>query len=340
MTAVSATVQKPLEVPVEAISASPAALAGPDFVIAEAASPLAVAIALATIYIIWGSAFLAIRIAIEDFPPFLMSGLRYLFAGCVLYAFMWLRGAESPRRNEWLAAAGAGVFLVATANGGLVFAEQWVTSGLAAMGFATAPLWAVLFAAFWERWPNRGEWIGLGLGFLGVVLLNLESDLSASPIGAVALMISAMGWGFGSIVSRRMPLPIGLMGSAAMMVAGGLMLTLLGLARGERLYHVPAIQSSLAFAYLSIFSSLIGFSAYNFLLRHTRPAVFTSHAYTNPVIAVVLGAIFEHERFNRLECLAILMTVAALFFLTVERHRSPAVSSVAGSEAIAPEPEP
>jgi drug/metabolite transporter (DMT)-like permease len=332
-------VQKPLEAPLESTSASPAALARPDSVTPEAASPLALGIALATIYVIWGSAFLAIRIAIEDFPPFLMSGLRYSFAGCALYAFMWLRGAESPRRHEWLAAAGVGLFLVVTANGGLVFAEQWVTSGLAARGFATAPLWAVLFAAFWERWPTRAEWIGLGLGFLGVVLLNLETDLSASPIGAVALMISAMGWAFGSIASRRVSLPVGLMGSAAMMICGGLMLTVFGLAVGERLNHIPAPQSMLAFAYLSIFSSLIGFSAYNFLLRHTRPAVFTSHAYTNPVIAVVLGALFERERFNWLECLAIAMTIAALFF-TVQRQRSSELSSVLVAEALASEPEP
>ncbi len=331
--------QKPLAAPLESTSGASALPPGAAAVAPESASTVALAIALATIYVIWGSAFLAIRIAIEDFPPFLMSGLRYWFAGCVLYAFMWLRGAESPRRHEWLAAAGAGAFLVVTANGALVFAEQWISSGLAAMGFATAPLWAVLFAAFWERWPTRAEWIGLGFGFLGVVMLNLETDLSASPIGGVALMISATGWAFGSIVSRRVSLPVGLMGSAAMMISGGLMLTVLGFAVGERLTHVPAPRSMLAFAYLAIFSSLIGFSAYNFLLRHTRPAVFTSHAYTNPVIAVVLGAIFEHERFNRLECLAIVMTIAALFF-TVQSQRSSEFSSVPAANAIAVEPEP
>lgn len=305
----------------------------------ETASTLALVTALLTIYTIWGSAFLAIRIALEGFPPFLMSGLRYLFAGCVLYTFMWLRGAKSPRPHEWLAATGAGVFLIMMANGGLVFAEQWISSGLAAMGFATAPLWAVLFAAFWERWPTRGEWIGLGLGFLGVVLLNLETDLSASPIGAVVLMISAMGWGVGSIVSRRVSLPVGLMGSAAMMISGGLMLTVFGWAVGERLSSVPAMRPILAFGYLSIFSSLIGFSAYNFLLRHTRPAVFTSHAYTNPAIAVALGVIFEHERLNRLECLAIAMTIGALFF-TVRKQQLSESATVSVVDPIATEPEP
>lgn len=329
--------QKPLEAPLASTSAGPSA---PDISIPfvrETASPVSIAIALATIYIIWGSSFLAIRIAISDFPPFLMSGMRYSIAGFVLYAFMWMRGAESPRMREWLAATAAGLFLVVTANGGLVFAEQWVTSGLAAMGFATAPMWAVLFAAFWERWPTRIEWASLGLGFLGVVILNLETDLSASPLGAIALMISAMGWGGGSIVSRRVPLPVGLMGSAATMISGGLILTVFGFAIGERLDHVPATPSGLAFAYLAIFSSLIGFSAYNFLLRHTQPAVFTSHAYTNPVIAVALGAIVEHEHFNRLECVAMAMTVAALFCLTLQRQRSP--QTIAG-ETLATEPEP
>jgi len=266
-----------------------------------------------------------------------MSGMRYSIAGIALYAFMWMRGAETPRLREWLAATAAGLFLVVTANGGLVFAEQWVTSGLAAMGFATAPMWAVLFAAFWERWPTRIEWASLGLGFLGVVILNLETDLSASPMGAIALMISAMGWGGGSIISRRVPLPVGLMGSAATMISGGLILTVFGFAIGERLNHVPATPSALAFAYLAIFSSLIGFSAYNFLLRHTRPAVFTSHAYTNPVIAVALGAIVEHERFNRLEAVAMAMTVAALFCLTLQRLHSP---QTIAAETLATEPEP
>ncbi len=312
--------QRPLEVQLEAEPAGPTILVGSESVAPETASPLAIAVALGTIYLIWGSSFLGIRIAIEDFPPFLMSGLRYLFAGGVLYVFVLLRGEQSPNLREWLAATWIGIFLILVANGALVFAEQWVTSGLAAMGFATAPLWAVLFAAFWERWPTRPEWLGLGLGFLGVMLLNLETDLAASPLGCLLLILSAIGWAFGSVISRRTPVPVGLMGTAAVMLTGGLLLTLLGLVAGERLTHVPALPSSLAFVYLAIFSSLVGFSAYSFLLRHTRPAVFTSHAYTNPVVAVALGAVFEHERFNRLEFLAIAMTIGALFF-TVRKQQ-------------------
>jgi len=326
-------VQKPLE----STSIDPSGLDNSIPFVRETASPVSIGIALVTIYIIWGSSFLAIRLAIEDFPPFLMSGLRYSFAGFALLGFLLLRGTESPRPRQWLAAAIAGMFLVVTANGGLVFAEQTVTSGLAAMGFATAPMWAVLIAAFWERWPTRIEWISLGFGFLGVVLLNLETDLSATPIGAIVLMISAMGWGFGSIISRRVSLPVGLMGSAATMICGGMTLTVFGFAVGERLDHVPATQSLLAFGYLATFSSLIGFSAYNFLLRHTRPAVFTSHAYTNPVIAVALGALIEHEHFNWIECVAMAMTIAALFCLTLQRQKeSPSVVS----ETLATEPEP
>ncbi len=307
-------------------------MVGSEPVTPETATPLAIAVALGAIYLIWGSSFLGIRIAIEDFPPFLMSGLRYLFAGVVLYVYMWLRGAESPRPREWLASAGVAIFLILVANGGVVLAEQWVTSGLAAMGFATAPLWAVLFAAFWERWPNRAEWMGLGLGFVGVALLNLETELAASPTGALVLLLSAMGWAFGSVISRRISMPVGPMGTAALMLTGGLMLTLLGLVVGERLTHVPALPSSLAFLYLTIFSSLVGFTAYNFLLRHTRPAVFTSHAYTNPVVAVALGVAFEHERFNRLEFLAMAITIAALFFLAARQERASELSSAPASE--------
>ncbi|HTY55780.1 MAG TPA: drug/metabolite exporter YedA [Candidatus Binataceae bacterium] len=326
-----------MQKPLESTPANPPALEGEVPFIPETATPLSIGIALATIYIIWGSSFLAIRLAIADFPPFLMSGTRYMIAGVILYAFVWLRSGETPRLREWIAAFIAGLFLVVTANGGLVFAEQTVTSGLAAMGFATAPMWAVLIAAFWERWPTRAEWISLGFGFAGVVMLNLETDLSASPLGAIVLMISAMGWGFGSIISRRVSLPVGLMGSAATMLCGGLTLTLFGFAVGERLNHFPALESALAFGYLSIFSSLIGFSAYNFLMRNTRPAVFTSHAYTNPVVAVALGAVVEHERFNWLECVAMAMTVAALFCLTLQKQRA---SGTVVTETLATEPEP
>src|SRR6266496_1338813 len=142
---------------------------------------LAIVFSLFSLYLIWGSTYLGMRIALEGFPPFLLSGIRFLIAGGILYAVLRLRGVPSPGRKEWAAAIVLGALLLVGGNGGVVFAEQWVASGLAALGIAVVPLWAALFFGLWGRWPRRLEWLGLGLGFTGVVFLNLENGLRAAP---------------------------------------------------------------------------------------------------------------------------------------------------------------
>src|SRR5215472_9988655 len=159
---------------------------------------LALVFSLFSLYLIWGSTYLGMRIALEGFPPFLLAGVRFLIAGSILYGVLRLRGVPSPGRKEWAAALVLGALLLVGGNGGVVFAEQWVASGLAALGIAAVPLWAALFFGLWGRWPRRLEWLGLGLGFAGVVLLNLENGLRAAPIGALALIIAPMCWAFGS----------------------------------------------------------------------------------------------------------------------------------------------
>src|SRR3954465_11006704 len=151
---------------------------------------LSVWIALIIIYTVWGSTYLAIRIGLEGFPPFLMAGARFVVAGALMYVYFRVRGVPNPTRKEWGASAIVGLLLLLGGNGMVTFAEQWVASGVAALAVATVPIFAALFAGLWGRWPSGREWLGLGVGFAGVILLNLEGDMRASPIGALALFFA------------------------------------------------------------------------------------------------------------------------------------------------------
>ena len=276
-----------------------------------------VVLALLSVYVVWGSTYLAIRIALEGFPPFLMAGVRFLLAGGVLYLVLRLRGAPSPRRGQWGSAALVGGLLLLGGNGGVVMAEQWVASGLTALGVATVALWSAIFAGLWGQWPRRLEWVGLAVGFAGVALLNLEGNLRASPAGAAALLVATMSWALGSMWSRHLDLPAGLMASAAQMLAGGGLLLLASVAIGEKMPRAVAARPLLALAYLVVFGSWVGFSAYLYLLRRVRPAVATSYAYVNPVIAMALGVAVAGERVTLTEWVAMPVILGGVALVVV-----------------------
>ncbi len=283
---------------------------------------LAVAVALAVLYLVWGSTFLAIRIALEGFPPFLMGGLRFLLAGGVLYAVLRGRGAPAPAAAEWRSAALVGALLLAGGNGGVAYAEQWVASGLAALVIATTPIWASLFAGLWGRWPGRLEWLGLVLGLAGVALLNAGSDLRAHPAGAIALLLAATTWAFGSVWSRQLSLPSGMMASAAQMLAGGTFMCLVSLLLGERpVWPLPG-RAIAAFGYLVVAGSLVGFSTFTYLLHRVRPALATSYAYVNPLVAVSLGAGVAGEPLTGSVVAAMLLTLAGVALIVLARKRT------------------
>ncbi len=271
---------------------------------------LGVVLALLSLYLIWGSTYLGIRIAIESIPPYLMIGVRFVVAGGILYLILRMRGVPAPTRSQWVGSAAVGVLLIGGGMGGVATAEQWVPSSVAAVCLATSPLWISLFAGLWGRWPVRAEWLGLALGFVGVVLLNLGSGLWTNPTGAILLLIAPICWSFGSAWSHHLQLPAGLMASAAQMLTGGVFVSLLGLMLGQRITGLPSMQSLLALLYLITFGSLIAFSVYVFLLHSLRPALATSYAYVNPVVAVMLGVIFAGERIT-------LMTVVAMVVILV-----------------------
>ena len=263
-------------------------------------SALAIALALTAVYVIWGSTYLGIRFALEGgWPPLLaVSGGRMLFAGALMYTVLRWRGVPAPTRAQWPSLAAMGVLMMLLGNGMVVLAEQHVSSGLAAIAIASMPLWMGLFGAMSGRPPSRGEWLGIGIGLIGVVWLNAGSSLSSTPRGLILLLIAPIAWAFGSRWSRGRDLPSPFMAAAGQMLCGGVMLVLLGLAMGERLPIAPTTHGSVALIYLAIFGSIGGFGAYVWLLNHVRPALASSYAYINPPIAVLLGAAFGGERFG------------------------------------------
>ena len=282
-------------------------------------------LALAAVYLIWGSTYLAIRFALEGgFPPFLLGGVRFVIAGSLMFAFLRWRGAVMPTRAQWGNAAVMGVLLLLFGNGMVNLAETTVSSGLAAVAVASAPLWMGVFAALRGQHPSRIEWIGLGIGFLGVVWLNADSSLSASRIGMIALLVATLAWSFGSIWSRGRDLPSPFMASAAQMLCGGVAMCIVGAVSGERFHGMPTAQGLAAFAYLIAFGSIVGFSAYIWLLHHVRPALAGSYAYVNPAIAVMLGAWLAGERFGMHELLAMGVILLGVVAITLAKARKPA----------------
>ncbi|MBX3083716.1 MAG: drug/metabolite exporter YedA [Anaerolineae bacterium] len=263
---------------------------------APSRTPLWIGLSLLATYVIWGSTYFAIRIGLESFPPFLMIGLRFTVAGSVLYAVLRWQGSPAPTRGQWGRAGIVGACLIGGGMAMSAFAGQYIASALVALIVTTSPLWTALFAGLWGEWPSRQEWIGLVLGLIGTGLLSAGGDTSATLFGIVLVIAAAAAWGLGSAWSRQLDLPDGLMATAAQMLIGGVIVLAVSLVRGERLTAAPTLGPLLALVYLITFGSLIAFSAYNYLLKHVRPALAASNSYVNPVIALGLGVGFAGEQ--------------------------------------------
>jgi len=278
-------------------------------------------IALIAVYLSWGSTYLAIKIALTELPPLFMMGIRFFLFGVGFYAYLLLRGAPNPGRGEWLRSAVIGTFLMLGGSAGVAYAEQWVDSGLAALVIATTPLWTVLFAGIWKRWPNSLEWAGLLIGLVGIVVLNFEGDLRASPLGAILLVLAAMSWAFGSAWSQNLKLPRGMMAGAAQMITGGAVVLLVSALWGERIVEMPSWKPVTAVLYLGIFGSLVGFTAYTYLLSRVRPALATSYAYVNPVIAVTLGIAIAGERITMIGVIAMAIIIVGVVLVAFGQRK-------------------
>ena len=286
------------------------------------ASPrVLVPLALIALYLIWGSTYLAIRFALASYPPFLMAGVRFLCAGAAMFAFLRWRGMAAPTRAQWINAAATGTLLLGFGNGLVCYAEQHVASGLAAVAVAAMPLFAAVFGGLYGLWPQRMEWLGLGVGFAGVILLNLGGGMAGAPIGAIALIVAAIAWAFGSVWSKHRNMPPAAMNTAAQMLTGGGVLFVGSLALGERFPAAPTMSATLALAYLGVMGSIVAFSAYMYLLHTVRPALATSYAYVNPPVAVLIGALIGGETVHAFDLVAMAVILAGVALIALARER-------------------
>lgn len=281
--------------------------------------------ALAAVYVIWGSTYLAMRVAVEALPPFMMASVRFVLVGTVLLGFLRWRGSPWPSLKEWGWSLPVGALMFVTGNGTVAFAEKHISSGVAAIVCGTMPLWAAaLGPLFGERATSR-EWGGLCLGFLGVALLGFGGELRAEPLHAAILFIAPISWAAGSLLARRLPLAKGLMSAATQMITGGFVMALVSLALREQVPSAIPLRAALSWIYLCVFGSLIAYSAYTYLLRATRPAVATSYSYVNPVIAVVMGVLLGNESAGAEVLLSVALIVAATAMVVL--GRTPATPS-------------
>jgi drug/metabolite transporter (DMT)-like permease len=298
----------------------------------------AIWLALGTVYVVWGSTYLAIAVAVETLPPFLMSSARFLVAGVVLYAWARRRGAAAPTPRQWLGSAAVGFALLLVGNGGIAWAEQRVGSGVAALIVATTPLWIALLdrICFGARLSARA-FLGVLAGLAGVGLLVGGGPIDV--LGSAVVLLGALAWAAGSIGARHPSLPKQPSLAAGMqMITGAVLLAIAGASAGEvGRVHVEQISPSsvLAFAYLVVVGSLIAYTAYAWLLRSPAPAVLVgTYAYVNPVVAVALGAVFLQEPLSGWTPAAAVAILAAVL-LSLDRRR-PSGSLAAGI----PEPAP
>jgi len=294
-------------------------------------------VAFASIYIIWGSTYLGIRVAVETIPPFLMGAGRFILAGSVLLFLVQRGSATWPTARQWRDNAVIGTFLLLGGNGFVSWAEQTLPSGLTALIIGIQPVFMVLTEWFWPggHRPTRTTFVGLFLGFVGIVFLTApweSTTTSGVNLPAVFLVLLACAsWAFGSIWSRHVKNPAPpFQASALQMLGGSAALFLGGVVHGElSKFHLSAMsgQSVGAFFYLAFVGSLVGFSTFVWLMKHTTPARVSTYAYVNPVVAVFLGWLILHEPITTRTVMAAAIIVTAVVIITTQKSRKPAVSA-------------
>ena len=305
---------------------SPAASAPP--------SRTALVLAFAAIYVIWGSTYLGIRVAVESMPPFLMAAARFLIAGALLFSWLKLRGAPWPTAYQWRVNAVIGTFLLLGGNGAVVWAEQYVPSGLTALLIGVGPLFIVLTEWAWPGGtrPGANTLAALLLGFAGVTWLAAPWENTAHGGlhlgGVAAILLGCVCWGIGSIYSRHAKHGADpLLASSLQMLGGAAALLLVAVPHGDfAALDLPAIPLRAwgAFVYLIAMGSLVGFSTFVWLMKHSTPARVSTYAYVNPVVAVFLGWLLLHEPIGPRTLVASAIIIAAVVIITVQKAKSAA----------------
>ena len=298
-------------------------------------------LAFGIIYFVWGSTFLAIRVGVREVPPLVLASMRFFVAGGVLFGWMRLSGTPSPSRREWLAASVLAVCIFVVDYGLLFWAEQRVPSGIAAVMLATIPVFMALSEILILRTQRLTLRLALALlvGIGGVSVLvsrSLSQSVGEVPIdraGAVALVIAAMSWSIASALTRKLPLPASkVMSSGAQMLAGGILLALTAALLGEfRGFNIQAVSRGAwyALAYLIVAGSIVGFTAYVWLIHHESPTKVGTYAYVNPVVAVIVGYFLGGETVGPRTLLGTLLVLVSVVVITTTRARKPAAAPLA-----------
>ncbi|TFW70321.1 drug/metabolite exporter YedA [Methylotenera oryzisoli] len=276
---------------------------------------LLIVLALFCTYFIWGSTYLAIRFGIESFPPFLMGGIRFTVAGVVLFVVMRYLGAAMPSGREWLGAGVVGLLLPALGNGTVCYVQQTISSSVAALSIATAPIWMAIFSSIWGHKITLKEWLGIAIGLAGIVLLNLGGSFEGDFTSAFLLIFAAASWSFGSVWGKHLAMPAGLMGAACQMLVGGLALLLASAYAGEAWPQQVSPKSWGALLFLIVLGSLVAYSAYQYLLKTVRPLVASSNTFVNPIVAFAVGIWWAGEHVTMVEMVALGVILVGVFLV-------------------------
>ena len=282
--------------------------------------PPIVLASLLCIYLVWGSTYLAIHYAVESIPPFMLVGSRCAVAGIIIFGIARARGAPMPTRREWRNAALIGVLLLAGGTSGTALAAPYISSSMSAIIVASAPVWNALAMGLYREWPTRFEWFGIAIGLVGVLLLFTDGSIQANPIGIVIQLVGLGGWSLGSAFGRKLSVPAGGMGYGAELLAGGLAGFALAALRGEQITHAISAESAIAWVYLTTIGSIIAFSAYMIVIKNLRPALSSSYAYVNPVVAIALGVSLRGEAISPGEVAAVAIIMMGVVFMSLAKQ--------------------
>jgi drug/metabolite transporter (DMT)-like permease len=288
--------------------------------------PLLITLALFCTYFIWGATYLALRFGIESFPPFLLVGLRFVVAGIILYAIMRYLGRPNPTRQQWLGATAVGILLPVLGNGTVTYVQQTVSSSVAALAIATAPIWMAIFSSLWGHKINTREWLGIAIGLVGIGLLNLGGTFNSTAghgnfFSAFLLIFAAASWSLGSVLGKHIAMPSGLMAAACQMLMGGLVMLLVSFLHGDTWPAQISAKSWGALVFLVVLGSLVAYSAYMYLLKTVRPLVASSNTFVNPIVAFAVGIWFAGETVTMTEYAALAVILVGVFLVLTAENK-------------------
>ena len=285
-------------------------------------STASIAACLATLYIVWGTTYFAIKVAITGLAPFFIVGTRFTTAGLAVLAWQRLRGERLPTAREWRAAALIGFLLLVVGNGSVTIAERWVSSGATVALGSILPLATALWSGLFGRWPRRNEWAAIALGAVGAAIMLSGRDLSTNLTGTLVILTGVTSWSFGTVVSKHVPVPQGPTGFGAELLTAGIIGLVLSLALHEPwvLPHTARVWS--AWGYLVVFGSLVGFSAFRYLVERVSATLASTYAYVNPPVGLLVGWGLGDETFSPSLLVGLPVVLASVALLAWVHSRS------------------